>query len=274
MNTTLFRSIWFRDSLKVIRLNVPGIINQWVGPNPFYPTMQGRNIIKKVAHILFTSMLWCGLSDSSNAQLITAERRTESVLLTISGETNRSYTLIFSSDLVTWRDALHIFGKTNLLRRADGRGFYTLKTYPPLSRSPRKLYVNVNAGPQSAIVISEVFPSPLPDIPSMVVGDKIAISFYLVDGEGSFDVSSGAVGGGLTLVIGEVAQPAYTKTTNFTPIPNGWQAVLDLSTPALRANLAGRDWAEFIFQLEFSNIETGETRTLVAQPVQIYNKLN
>lgn len=120
---------------------------------------------------------------------------------------------------------------------------------------------------RSSRVVSLTDNAPFP-LPAIVFGDRLNVTVYLVDGAGSYNAASGAVGYAPRLALGVRGQTALAYTTTFTQIANGWTCTLDLTTTeliqALSALRAGT------LALEFATTATGPTPTTWASlPIDI-----
>lgn len=135
-----------------------------------------------------------------------------------------------------------------------------------------KIYCNVAARtPEDGIVISEVYPVPIPETFDLVRGDQVNLSVYLVDGNGSFDVISGASGYTLKVAVGNPGGTVAAMQDSWNLITNGWGAYLDLNTQGIIDLLAGQPSVKTKIEIEVTD-GSGKVRTYGQRSVRILNQ--
>ena len=135
-----------------------------------------------------------------------------------------------------------------------------------------KIYCNVNARtPEDGIVVSEVYPVPIPETFDFVRGDQVNLSVYLVDGNGAFDAISGSAGYTLKVAIGTPGGTVAAMQDTWNLITDGWGAYIDLNTQGIADLLNGEQTVKTKIEIEVTD-GSGNVRTYGQRSVRILNQ--
>lgn len=136
----------------------------------------------------------------------------------------------------------------------------------------RNLFVHTGAqSPETAFVVSERYPVPVPEVFDFVYGDQVKLELFLVNGQGGFDAVSGLSGYTVKVAIGPLAGTVAALQDSWGLITNGWSATLELNTAGALALLAGQNTVETWLEVEITD-GSGNVRTYGQTQIRLRNQ--
>lgn len=129
------------------------------------------------------------------------------------------------------------------------------------------IFINTNAGSISTARVNDVNDPTNRAFQPFVADDTRTLNIYIVDGQGNYVSPAGVKI--LRVAIGDQGQTPYAETSIFTPIANGMQVILPLTSTSLQTALDSNSGTiSTLFEVETTDF-TNSVRTILQAQVSV-----